>query len=86
MNKYQRRRQKGRIVSYYPAIIIRGKRRGQYKDKTIREYCLHDVIGLRNRGASRKEIHDYLCDTFGFVDDNPVEDRYLGYIKDHNLK
>ena len=72
-------------VLHYPSIIIRGKRKGQFKDKTIREYCLNDVLKLKDHDKSNNEIHDHLCEKYGFIDENPVEKRYLGYIKANNL-
>lgn len=85
MNKKQRRKQKGEIVGYHPAKIIQGKRIGAITMKTIRKNVLKDVIRLKNQGKPNKEIHDFLCEKYGFRDDNPIEKRYLGYIKEHNL-
>jgi len=85
MNKKQRRKQKGKIVGYYPAKIIRGKREGVTIDKNIRENVLNDTIRLKNQKASNNIIHEFLCEKYGFVDENPVEKRYLGYINKHNL-
>lgn len=35
MNKAERRRQKGKIVGYYPGLLIRGNRKGHYTKKSI---------------------------------------------------
>ena len=85
MNKKERRKQKGKIVGYHPAELIRGKRKGKTIDKNIRENVLNDVVRLKNQDTSNNIIHEFLCEKYGFVDENPIEDRYLGYITKHNL-
>jgi hypothetical protein len=83
MNRDERRKEKGNPVGYVLDGNIQGE--GESRMKPIREHVLEDVVRLNNQGSSRREIHDFLLEEYGYREDNHAEIRYLNYIKEKNL-
>lgn len=75
------RKIKGKIVGWVYAEKVREPYKGKKIKKTIRENVLKDVKEKLNKGKTRKEIHRQLCIKYGFRDYNPVEERYIEYLR-----
>lgn len=84
--KRKRRKEKGDPPErYIKDKSTHGKRKGEDIKKPVRPNVLMDVLELRNRGKTKKEIHDFGCNKYFFRDNNPWGDRYFKHIEENDL-
>ena len=81
MTKRQSRKIKGKIVGWIYAEKVHEPNKGKKIKKNIRENVLEDVTNMLTEGKTKKEIHRQLCIKYGFRTYNPIEERYIEYIK-----
>ena len=81
MTKRKSRKKKGKIVGWMWAEKVHEPNKGKKIKKNIRENVLEDVKKMLKEGKSKEEIHKQLCIKYRFREYNPVEERYIEFLR-----